>query len=270
MIARPLALSLLPPRLVEVLAGFLYWAAFLLVLEPGNIMRAHNTGHNLALDHEMLRITVASCLGATVTPLALWLSRRFFPAKLPWHLPALTAAMGALSIALIFVSCFLAAWMFEHNWLPGIDDIAGMLAGNGLLLLFALLAFCGLEFAMRRPIVVQPAPPAIVHHVIVKARGHQFLLKLDTVAWIESQGNYLAFHGADTTHLIRETLSAFEGRLDPARFIRIHRGHVVALDRIAVVENFDNGDGMLRLDIGTELKVSRNYRKILLERYRQR
>lgn len=268
MIARLPALSPPPRRLVELLAGFAYWAAFLLVLEPGNIMRAHHAGRDLTLDHEVLRIFAASCLGAAVTPLALRLSRAFFPAKLPWHLPVLTAAMGALSVGLILVSCFLAAWMFQHDWVPGIDDIAGMLAGNGLLLLFALLAFCGLEFALRRPSVLQPSLPAFVRHVMVKVRGRQFLLSLDMVAWIESQGNYLAFHTGDATHLIRGTLSAFESRLDPACFVRIHRRHVVALGRIAALETFDNGDGLVRLDNSTELKISRNYRKALLERYR--
>ena len=260
------ALSPPPAWLVELFAGFSYWLVFLLVLEPGNMLRAYYAGHDLALDHEILRITAASCLGALVTPPALWLSRRLFPAKKPWHILALTAAMAALSVALILVSCVLAAWIFERVWVPSIDDVAGMLAGNGVLLVFALLAFCGLEFAMRRANIGPPALSAVVDQVMVKTRGRQVLLKLDTVVWIESQGNYLAFHTGNATHLIRSTLSAFHGRLDPSKFVRIHRGHMVALDRIVGVEIFDNGDGILYLNNNTELKISRNYRKVLLTR----
>ncbi len=268
MIARMPALSPPPVWLVELFAGFMYWLVFLLVLEPGNILRAYYAGYDLAFDHEALRITAASCLGALVTPSALWLSRRLFPARQPWHILALTTAMAALSVALILVSCLLAAWIFEHVWVPSIDDVAGMLAGNGVLLVFALLAFCGLELAVRRANTVSPILPAVVGHIMIKTRGRQVLLKLDTVVWIESQGNYLAFHTGDATHLIRSTLSAFEGRLDPSNFVRIHRSHVVALDRVTGIEIFDNGDGILYLNNNTELKISRNYRKVLLTRYR--
>lgn len=268
MIAPVPALSSLPAWLVELFAGFIYWFAFLLVLEPGNILRAYDARHDLAFDHEVLRITAASCLGALVTPSALWLSRRLFPAKQPWHLLALTAAMAALSVVLILISCLLAAWIFEHAWVPSVGDIADMLAGNGLLLVFALLAFCGLEFAMRQTTVVPRIAPTATTHIMVKARGRQVLLKLDTVTWIESQGNYLAFHTHNATHLIRSTLSAFENRLNPASFVRIHRSHMVALGQIATIEFFDNGDGILSLSNSTELKISRNYRKVLLARYR--
>ena len=265
MIAPMPVLSPPPVWLVELFAGFIYWLVFLLVLEPGNILRAHYAGHDLVFDHEVLRITAASCLGALVTPPALWLSRRLFPAKKPWHILALTAAMAALSVALILASCVLAAWIFERVWLPSVDEIVGMLAGNGVLLVFALLAYCGLELAMRRANTVPRTAPATTH-IMVKTRGRQVLLKLDTVAWIESQGNYLAFHTGDATHLIRSTLSAFEGRLDPSSFVRIHRSHMVALDRVTWIEIFDNGDGILHLDNNTELKISRNYRKVLLTR----
>lgn len=268
MIAPMPALSPPPAWLVELFAGFIYWLVFLLVLEPGNMLRAYYAGHDLALDHEILRITAASCLGALVTPAALWLSRRLFPAKQPWHILALTAAMAALSVALILASCVLAAWIFERVWVPSVDEITGMLAGNGVLLVLALLAFCGLELAMRRASAALPALSPGVDHVMIKVRGRQVLLKLDTVVWIESQGNYLAFHTGNATHLIRSTLSAFEGRLDPAHFVRIHRSHVVALDRVAGIEIFDNGDGILHLTNNTELKVSRNYRKALMARYR--
>ena len=43
---------------------------------------------------------------------------------------------------------------------------------------------------------------------------------------------------------------------------------MVALDRVTGIEIFDNGDGILHLDNNTELKISRNYRKVLLTRYR--
>jgi hypothetical protein len=62
------ALPTLPKWVREDGYGFLYWLAFLLVLEPGNAFRAIRAGQELAFDHEVLRILAAALLGAAVTP----------------------------------------------------------------------------------------------------------------------------------------------------------------------------------------------------------
>jgi hypothetical protein len=59
----------LPNWVREEAYGFLYWLAFLLVLEPGNVFRALQSGHELAFDHEAPRIVVAALLGTSVTPI---------------------------------------------------------------------------------------------------------------------------------------------------------------------------------------------------------
>ena len=56
---------------------FLYWLAFLLVLEPGNSLRAHQLGQTLSLPHEALRIVLAALLGTTVTSAVQGLVERF-------------------------------------------------------------------------------------------------------------------------------------------------------------------------------------------------
>lgn len=94
--------------------GFLYWVAFLLVLEPDNVLRASQSGHPLALSHEVLRIIAAALLGASVTPILLTLTRRF-PVLGPGRLRhALMHSAGAagLALGLVLASCFVAAWGF--------------------------------------------------------------------------------------------------------------------------------------------------------------
>ncbi len=92
------------------------------------------------------------------------------------------------------------------------------------------------------------------------------MLELANVDWIETQGNYLALHAGPAVHLIRETSVRFEARLDPRRFVRIHRRTIVALDRIRDVAALSNGDASLRLNDGTELRMSRGFRDAVLEK----
>jgi hypothetical protein len=256
--------------MTEMLIGFAYWVAFLLVLEPGNVMRAHNAGHDLLIDREILRICAAAMLGAMATPAALWLSRRFFPgsARQLRCTLILIGGMSGLSFLLITMSCVLAAWVFGREWLPGLEDIGRTLAGNGLLVLFALLAFAALERAMRRHAEVEkPSADAVLRYVMIKAQGRQFRLDLTRVERIETQGNYLALYSGASTHLIRDTMASLSARLDPERFVRIHRRYIVATDLIVHVESYENGDGVAHLKDGSELKISRNYRKALLARW---
>jgi DNA-binding LytR/AlgR family response regulator len=94
----------------------------------------------------------------------------------------------------------------------------------------------------------------------VKTRGRVTLVELDDVDWIETQGNYLALHVGSAVHLIRESHARFEEGLDPARFARIHRRMIVAVDRIGDIAPLGAGDAALRLKDGTELRVSRSFR----------
>ena len=64
---------------------------------------------------------------------------------------------------------------------------------------------------------------------------------------------------------MRETLQSLEGRLDPAKFLRIHRSTIVNIDRIRELQPMFHGDYAVRLRDGTEFTLSRNYREKLGE-----
>jgi two-component system LytT family response regulator len=80
------------------------------------------------------------------------------------------------------------------------------------------------------------------------------------IEWIEAAGNYLKLHVRSGTHLIRATLKQVEARLDPARFIRIHRTAVVNVDRIRYLEPWSHGDQIVVLESGVRLTQSRRFR----------
>jgi hypothetical protein len=237
--------------------AFLLWLLFLLALEPGNVLHARNMGRALEFDREALRIVVAALLGSSITPLLTALSRRFPVSADPRWRNFAFCAMGAvaLSFALIVVSCFLAAWMLRGELLPSLADIRSQLVANWLLLVCVL----GVFIVTTRP--AKPSPAAApLRHVVVRTRTGGTCLDITRIDWIESQGNYVALHAGGRAHLVRETLANFVGRLDPERFVRIHRRVVVAIDRVREIRPLANGDSTLILQDGKALRASRSYR----------
>lgn len=79
------------------------------------------------------------------------------------------------------------------------------------------------------------------------------------VDWIEANDDYAGLHVGPRTYLLREPLHQLAKRLDPARFLRIHRSTIVRIDRIAEFEALSNRDCLLRLRDGTPLRASRTY-----------
>ncbi|MFO0965190.1 MAG: LytTR family DNA-binding domain-containing protein [Gemmataceae bacterium] len=96
--------------------------------------------------------------------------------------------------------------------------------------------------------------------LIVKSAGRIYFIRIDDVDWIEAAANYVRLHVGKEDHLLRESLTALEKRLDPARFARIHRSTIVNLERIRELQPVFHGDYVLILRDGTELAVSRNFR----------
>ena len=112
---------------------------------------------------------------------------------------------------------------------PSAAEVRSELAGNWLLLTFALCAFAVISHAMNLFRPREPTDPVAVKTIAIKTRGRLGYLDLASIEWIESQGNYLALHVGGRSHLIRETLAEFRR---PARSGPVHpraqardRGH---------------------------------------------
>jgi len=100
---------------------------------------------------------------------------------------------------------------------------------------------------------------------VVKSGGRVFFLKNDEVDWIEAAGNYVRIHVGKDTHLLRETMTAIQKKLDPALFIRIHRSTFVNLEKIKELQPWFHGEYVVILRDGTQLTMSRSYRSNLPE-----
>jgi two-component system LytT family response regulator len=104
-----------------------------------------------------------------------------------------------------------------------------------------------------------------VERLVVKSAGRIRFLKTEEINWIEAAGNYVRLRIADETHLLRETMAGIESKLDPQKFIRIHRSTIVNLERVKEIYPKLYGEYVVALRDGTQLTMSRGYREKLAE-----
>ena len=96
-----------------------------------------------------------------------------------------------------------------------------------------------------------------VRFLVRDARGGLYFVRADDIEWVEAEENYVRLHAGGRSHLVRDTMRAFREKLDPARFVRVHRSAIVNVDRIARVEPYARGEYTLTLADGTKLTSSR-------------
>ena len=89
---------------------------------------------------------------------------------------------------------------------------------------------------------------------------HVRIIATSDIDWIRADGNYVCIHAAGTSHLHREPLTSLLATLDPSRFLRIHRGIIVNVDRVAEVHPLFQGSAEVVLHDGTRLSLSRRFR----------
>jgi two-component system LytT family response regulator len=95
--------------------------------------------------------------------------------------------------------------------------------------------------------------------LVLKTAGRVYFIKTSDIDWIEAAGNYVKLHIGKDAHLLRETMNKTEAKLDPEKFLRIHRSSLVNIDRIKELNPLFNGDYLVILQDKTELTLSRNY-----------
>ncbi|MES2304617.1 MAG: LytTR family DNA-binding domain-containing protein [Gemmatimonadota bacterium] len=105
-----------------------------------------------------------------------------------------------------------------------------------------------------------------VGRLIVREVGQVIVVATRDVDWIEGADYYAKLHVGPKVHLLRETLASLEERLDPSRFLRVHRSALVNLSRVKAVEAGERGDGVVVLTGGTRVKVMRARREELERR----
>jgi two-component system, LytTR family, response regulator len=102
-----------------------------------------------------------------------------------------------------------------------------------------------------------------LERLVVKAAGRIFFLPISEIDWIESADNYVNLHCGRESHLIRETLSGLETKLNPEEFLRVRHSAIVNLKRIKELRPLFKGEYEIVLQNGVKLTSSRRYRSKL-------
>jgi two-component system LytT family response regulator len=96
--------------------------------------------------------------------------------------------------------------------------------------------------------------------LVIRTAERFDLVPLDTIDWIEAADNCVRLHCGASRHLLGQTMTALERRLDPRRFLRVHRSRIVNRSRVVAVHVLIGGAYELELRDGTRLTSGRRYR----------
>lgn len=158
-------------------------------------------------------------------------------------------------------------WIYEYR--KDLVTYALILAGLQAFRIYRLW----LESQIAAPPVPAEAPPATseqsvpesapLERLVVKKLNREFILNASDIDRIDANGNYVTIHAQGNEWPLRESLAMLERRLDSKHFARVHRGHIVNLDRIREIQPWDSGDYRIKLADGSFVNFSRRYRSRL-------
>ncbi|WP_422032113.1 LytR/AlgR family response regulator transcription factor [Reyranella sp.] len=257
------------------------WAVLLTVsvFAHAHVEIANETARGVRMPYATaLAIQIASHLVvAALLPAIYWLHRRWPIGEQPRNLLIHIAAVVPFSIA---HTVGMAALRFL--WFGGVlgESHSFPLTFDRMLYEFAkdIIAY-GLLSAgavALRHVLARPAAPAIAEAIAtaeplaseplperfaVRRKGREVMVEVADIDWIEASGNYAVLHVGDETFEIRSSLTKLESELDPKRFVRVHKSHVVNIARVVEVTPWVNGDWRIRLQSGAEVNLSRRYRQ---------
>ena len=108
--------------------------------------------------------------------------------------------------------------------------------------------------------------PRQAGRLAVKSAGAVLFLEISEIDWIEASDYYSCLHVGAKTHLLRRSIAELDDLLDQKLFCRIHRSTIVQLDRIRALQVNASGEYDALLTDGTNVRLSRRYRKQLQSR----
>jgi two-component system LytT family response regulator len=117
--------------------------------------------------------------------------------------------------------------------------------------------------------LVSTAPDRPLDRLVVKSGGTTRFVRVADIDWIEAAGVYVNLHVAGKELLYRATLNELAGKLDPVRFVRVHRSAIVNIESILQLEPISHGEFEVVLKNGSRSRISRTYRTQLEKRLGQ-
>ena len=113
----------------------------------------------------------------------------------------------------------------------------------------------GMPAIAARASVLSASKP--LAHVFVKERGRMLAVPLERVERLEACDDYVALYVDGRRHLLHARLQDLAARLEPSRFVRVHRSHVVNLGFVTAIEPRDGSRSTVVLTSGARIPASR-------------
>jgi two-component system LytT family response regulator len=102
---------------------------------------------------------------------------------------------------------------------------------------------------------------AFPERFLVKSGEKLILIKTADIRRIEAAEKYVVLHGETARHMVRDTMTAMAAKLDPRKFLRVHRSHIVNVEAIREVQPLFHGEAVLILKNSDRVPLSRTYRE---------
>lgn len=225
--------------------------------------------------------------GLALVPAVLWFCRRWplhlntWRRNLPWYVLASVAwsllhVAGMVTLRKLVYATQGAVYDFGdwpsellYEYSKDVRTFIGMvLLIHGYRLL--VLRLQGEASLLDAPDAGPPVEPVErPERFLVRKLGREFLISVADVEWLQASGNYVNLHLRGRDYPLRSTIAGIEAKLDPDRFVRVHRSYIVNLDRIASIEPLESGDARIHLRDGSAVPCSRRYRQALRQRVGQ-
>jgi two-component system LytT family response regulator len=106
---------------------------------------------------------------------------------------------------------------------------------------------------------------APLERLLIRDCGRIMPVVVREIERLEADGDYVDVHVRGKKHLVNLPLGSFEKRLDPSRFVRVHRSHLVNMDFVEAIESYDNAQLLVRMKDGAKIIASRSASKRLRE-----
>jgi two-component system LytT family response regulator len=116
------------------------------------------------------------------------------------------------------------------------------------------------SLASRLEALLQTRKEAWPERLAAKNGERIDVISVDSIDWMESANNFVQLHCGTKNYLLSETVSNLANRLDPSRFLRVHRRYIVNLSRLVAIHRMLGGTYMMELRNGTRLATGRQYK----------
>ncbi|WP_133248410.1 LytR/AlgR family response regulator transcription factor [Flagellimonas aquimarina] len=171
-------------------------------------------------------------------------------------------SVSALNIIIGHILAALLMTVVYQRTSPSFDVLNASLTNNiavNLLCYFLLLLFLVDSKKGEIPTTTPSKNIAYNNRIAVSKKGFQFLLSPEEVIYVETSNNCIILHTKKGRFVKYQSLKTFSKNLCPNTFKRVHRSYLVNSDLIERIQKNHNGDGVLHLKTGDDIKFSRTY-----------